>query len=101
MVRELKLILIVLSKIVIGDGKEISTRNVTLENDFGNLELVNLFYYSHQQILFTKVVGAHGVNAFLYKLKIKSLFCYVRTKAEAREKVVISLGMAPVSLPKI
>lgn len=55
--------------VLIEDGKEISTKNVTLENDFGNLELVNLFDYSHQQILFTEYVGAHSMNGFFYQVR--------------------------------
>lgn len=59
--------------VVIEDGKKISTKDVTLENNFGKLELIYLFDHSNQQILLTTGVGAHSVNGFFYQLKNSTL----------------------------
>jgi len=55
--------------VLIEDGKEISTKDVTLENNIGYLELVSLFNNRVQQILFTTGVGAHSMDGFFYQLK--------------------------------
>lgn len=55
--------------VLIENGKQISTKDVTLETNIGYLELVNLFDHSHQQILFTTGVGPHSMYGFLYQLK--------------------------------
>lgn len=55
--------------VVLEDGKEISSKDVTLENNFGKLELVQLFDNTNQQILFTAGVGPHSMNGFFYQLK--------------------------------
>lgn len=59
--------------VVLEDGKEISSKDVTLENNLGKLELVHLFNDSNQQILFTAGAGAHSMNGFFYQLKDSTL----------------------------
>ena len=54
--------------ILIEDGREIFTKDVTLENNFGKLELVNLFGDDDQQILLTTGVGAHSLLGYFYQL---------------------------------
>lgn len=54
--------------VLIEDGKEIFTKDVALEFNFGKLELVNLFGDINQQILLTTGVGGHSLLGYFYQL---------------------------------